>query len=261
MTLDLRSRLVALRAQFPSKADTFEHCLVSLDAVAREKAALTSTVNDAMVQQVLRKAEEYEEDVEKLTSAWTDREELAEYEAMELLFLSSKLAGTAEVLPLAANLPESDLFSQAEGSPRWTKLTAVVTCVALSHPEEMEKGIEKIGKQMIYGNAVVSKGFECADQRTKEVVIGAGIMLYGLDKEKMRGQALKNYAKPRKESILALWNSVDSVLMAPLAMRGLVDVPVSRQIYLPRTVQPFLPQTGPLQGSSSEHRFSEEPAE
>lgn len=213
-----------------------------------------------MVQQVLRKAQEYEEAIEKLTNAWTDAEEVAVYEANELLFLSSKLAGAAEALPKAASLPESDLFSQAESSPRWTRLAAVVTCIAPSHPEELEKGIEKIGKQMIYGNAVVSKGFECADQRTKEVVIGAGIMLYGLDKEKMRGQALKNYAKPGKDTILALWNSVDSVLMAPLAMRGLVDVPVSRQIYLPRTAQPFLPQPGAAK-NSTDVRFSEEAAE
>ena len=257
MAQDLYSHLTALRSQFPKKSEAFENCLTALDAMNREKAALTSAANEAMVQQVLRKAHEYLETIEKLTSTWSDQEQVEDYEANELLFLSSQLAGAVEVLPKAACFPAADLFSQAEDSPRWAQLSAVVTRIAPSHPEELQKGIDKIGNQMIYGNAVVSRGFECADQRTKEVVIGAGVMLYNLDKEKMRGQALKNYAKPQKEIILALWNSVDSVLMAPLAMRGLVDVALSRLIYLPRTAPSVLSQTDAM--SSSDHTFSEEP--
>lgn len=241
MLQQLVTRLQSLRTRFEKKPETFLECENALNALSEEKIKVENRGNEAMVRLVLSKETEYVTAIDDLTRKWVEIEHLSSSDTAELMFITAKVQGVTELLSRAANHPENDLFSVPPDSPRWVSLSSRVQIVSPEHIDEVQQGIHKIGNQLIYGNAVVSKGFECADKRTKEVVIGAGIVVYGINKKKMRAQALRNYAKPEKDSILALWNMVDSVIMAPLTMRGLVDIPLSRLIYLPRTTPPIFP--------------------
>ena len=235
----LRERLAKLRDRFPDRCAIFSANIASLEQISSAFSAAqvshTSPANYPMLQTVFSKVHTYLLETQALCDDWELRSKLSLNKAVELMMLTAKFETLGEMIPKAEKVPLDDLFCVGKTDKRWERLQEIVNIVVPRDPEEVERGIRKMSEGLIFGNAVVGRGFECADARAKEVVIGAGTVLYRLSKKKTRTQALMNYAKPSRESILALWNMLDSVLMAPLIERGLMDIPLTKVIHIPRT--------------------------
>lgn len=165
-------------------------------------------------------------------------EELRKKDAAGLLMLAAKIETLTVWLNYALAVPTEDLFNLPEGHPRWVKLHTKAVHLRPDEPEALACGIKAMEDSVLFANAVIHRGFQFSHPITKEVAVGASVLLYKLNPDLVRAQAMLNYARPSIESTLALWNATDSALMAPLLERGQPDISFQKLIYLPRLAEP-----------------------
>jgi len=163
---------------------------------------------------------------------------LRKKDAARLLMLAAKIETLTIWLNYALAVPREDLFNLPQSHARWVQLHTKAAHLCPDEPEALASGIKAMEDSVLFANAVMHRGFQFTHPITKEVAIGASVLLYKLSPDLIRAQAMLNYARPSIESTLALWNATDSALMAPLLERGLPDISFQKLIYLPRVAEP-----------------------
>lgn len=193
--------------------------------------------NLLMAESVLRRIQVYFDEIAELQSQLAEVD-LRKNESAALLMLSAKLETLTVWLNYALKVPPDDLLCLPQSHPRWAKLKLIAVHLRPEEPEALAHGIKAMEDSVLYANAVIHRGFQFSHPITKNVAIGASVLLYKLNPDLVRAQAMLNYARPSIESTLALWNATDSSLMAPLLERGQPHIPFQKLIYLPRTAEP-----------------------
>lgn len=170
---------------------------------------------------------------EQLCDKWINNWE--EDDEEDLSINLAKFITFNEMIESAILIPADDLIFLPHSHPRWEKLSRFINYKVLGDVNELIEATEDFLKNVAVSSAFMSQGYETmTDSIYRKLTIGAGMMYYGLSKDKALRRAKYFYSKPNLEAAFAVWNITDSQLGAPFYSAVCPSIEVSQVIFLPR---------------------------